>query len=649
MKKQLAAILTFALTISSLAGCSGGQSETAPQTTAAQAEQTVQASQSDPGKEPETQAAAKEIKDPDDMPEYTTVYTAEIDTLNYLKTTNSDSIALFYSILDGLVEFDRFGEMIPCIAKDWTVSEDGLTYTMNLRDDIKWYDWKGEEVGLVKAQDFVDGIAWILNKDNASANSKTVYDIIKNAKAYYEGEITDFAEVGVRAVDDVTVEYTLEQPTPYFLKQLSFPCFFPVNGEFMAEQGEMFGIDKDNVLHCGAYLLKSFEPQSERVMEMNPDYWNSDLISIGTLNYKYNAEANSLGPELFLRGEINDFILPGSILDEWMNDETKKEQMRPHNLTNMSYFMGFNFEPNYEAEYRPEDWKAAVNNVNFRKSLFHGLDRTAAILTVEPYDPQSKLLNTFTRRDLVQSGGVDYTMMGGLAAYTENESFDKEKALEYKEKAMEEFAGSVQFPIQIVMPFSTAKVDTANRMQVIEQQMEGLLGTDYIDIILQSHPSTGFAKQVRTPGNFSMMELGWGPDYADPLGMMNPVHSGSLAPNYTRVYLAEDLLNDDGTNQFEAMLDTAAAETKDLKKRYELFAEAETFLLDEAVLIPFYTSGGGYRASYLDPFSGYTSQMGRNGAIKLKGAVLLDHPMGMSEYPAALEQYEKDRAAALAE
>ncbi|NBJ81236.1 hypothetical protein D5274_05755 [bacterium 1XD42-94] len=140
MKKQLAAILTFALTISSLAGCSGGQSETAPQTTAAQAEQTVQASQSDPGKEPETQAAAKEIKDPDDMPEYTTVYTAEIDTLNYLKTTNSDSIALFYSILDGLVEFDRFGEMIPCIAKDWTVSEDGLTYTMNLRDDIKWYD-----------------------------------------------------------------------------------------------------------------------------------------------------------------------------------------------------------------------------------------------------------------------------------------------------------------------------------------------------------------------------------------------------------------------------------------------------------------------------------------------------------------------------
>lgn len=636
MKRTLAAILALTLVASSLTGCTDGQKGKEPVDGATK---TVADG---------TTETAEEKKDPADMPEYSTVYTAEIDTLNYLKTTNSDGIALFYSILDGLVEFDRFGEMIPCIASDWTVSEDQLIYTMNLRQDVKWYDWKGEEVGLVKAQDFVDGIQWILNQDNASSNSKTVYESLKNAKAYYDGEITDFAEVGVRAVDDFTVEYTLERPIPYFLKQLSFPCFFPVNGEFLAEQGEMFGVDKDTILYCGAYLLKSFEPQSERVMEMNPDYWNSDIISIGTLNYKYNAEANSIGAELFLRGEINDFILPGSILDEWMNDPEKKEQMRPHNLTNMSYFMGLNFEPNYDAEYRPEDWKTAVNNENFRKSLFHGMDRRAAILTVEPYDPESKLLNTFTRRNLVQADGVDYTMMGGLAAYTEGDSFDKEKALEYKEKAMEELEGKVQFPIMIVMPFSTTKVDTANRMQVIEQQMEGLLGTDYIDIIIESYPSTGFTKQVRNPGSFSMMELGWGPDYADPLGMMNPVHSGSSAKNYTRVYLAEDLLDSDGTSKFEKMLDTASAETKDLRKRYELFAEAETFLLDEAVLIPFYTSGGGYRASYLDPFSGYTSQMGRNGAIKLKGARLLDKPMGMSEYPEALEQYEKDRAEALA-
>ena len=473
---------------------------------------------------------------------------------------------------------------------------------------------------------------------------RQVYDVINNAESYYNGEITDFNEVGVRAVDDQTVEYTVKQPTPYFLKQLSFPCFFPVNGEFLEEQGEMFGIDKESALYCGAYLLTSYEPQSERVMEANPNYWNKDIISIGRLSYKYNAESNSIGAELFLRGEINDFALPGSILDEWMNDPEKKEMMRPNNLTNMSYFIGFNFDPNYDEQYKPEDWKTAVNNESFRKSLFHALDREAAIMTVEPYDPESKLLNTFTRRELVQADGVDYTMMGGLAAYTEGESFDEAKALEYKEKAMEELSGKVTFPIQILLPFSTSKVDTANRMQVIEQQMEGLLGTDYIDIILESHPSTGFSAQVRRPGAYSMMEMGWGPDFADPLGMMNPVHTDSLDGSYMRVSMAEDLLDENGNSLFEAALDTADAETKDLAKRYELFAEAECMLLDKAILIPFYTSGGGYKASYLDPFSGYTSQMGRNGAIKLKGAVILDEPMGMSEYPAALEQYEKDRA-----
>ena len=613
MKKHMTAILAAMAAAAVLAGCSGGT-------------ETVSGNGGEP------------------MTEYSTVYTAEIDTLNYLKTSNSDSIALFYSILDGLVEFDQYGEMIPCIASDWEVSDDELTYTFHLRDDVKWYDWKGNEIRNVKAQDFVDGIRWILNPDNASSNSKTVYDVINNAESYYNGEITDFNEVGVRAVDDQTVEYTVKQPTPYFLKQLSFPCFFPVNGEFLEEQGEMFGIDKESALYCGAYLLTSYEPQSERVMEANPNYWNKDIISIGRLSYKYNAESNSIGAELFLRSEINDFALPGSILDEWMNDPEKKEMMRPNNLTNMSYFIGFNFDPNYDEQYKPEDWKTAVNNESFRKSLFHALDREAAIMTVEPYDPESKLLNTFTRRELVQADGVDYTMMGGLAAYTEGESFDEAKALEYKEKAMEELPGQVTFPIQILLPFSTSKVDTANRMQVIEQQMEGLLGTDYIDIILESHPSTGFSAQVRRPGAYSMMEMGWGPDFADPLGMMNPVHTDSLDGSYMRVSMAEDLLDENGNSLFEAALDTADAETKDLAKRYELFAEAECMLLDKAILIPFYTSGGGYKASYLDPFSGYTSQMGRNGAIKLKGAVILDEPMGMSEYPAALEQYEKDRA-----
>lgn len=110
MGKKVAALLTVSLLAVSLAGCSGGSDK--------------------PASGGEAQAEEKK------MTEYSTVYTAEIDTLNYLKTTNSDSIALFYNILDGLVEFDRFGEMIPCIAEKWEVSDDELTYTFHLRDDL---------------------------------------------------------------------------------------------------------------------------------------------------------------------------------------------------------------------------------------------------------------------------------------------------------------------------------------------------------------------------------------------------------------------------------------------------------------------------------------------------------------------------------
>ena len=578
-----------------------------------------------------------------EMGEYSTVYSSEVSTLNYLKSSSNENIKISYSLQDGLVEFDNYGILIPSLAEKWEVSEDGTVYTFHLRDGINWFDWEGNVVAPVVAEDFVTGIKWVLTSENASSNSKTVYESIKNAKAYYNKEITDFSQVGVKALDEKTVEYTLEQPTPYFLNQVSYPAFFPVNAKFLEEQGDMFGVDKENTLYCGAYLLKKFEPQSQRVLEANPNYWNKDIISIGRLNYTYNKEANSIGAELFLRGEINDFVLPSSILDDWMNTPEKKEMMHPHNLTNMSFFIGFNFDPQFDEEYNPADWKIAVNNLNFRKSIWHAIDREAAVLTLEPFNPKSKMLNTFSRKGLVIHNGIDYTMMGGLKDYTEGESFQADKALEYKAKAMEELEGKISFPVKILWPFSTAKVDTANRVQVIEQQVEDLLGTDYVDIVLESHPGTGFSKQVTKPGKYAMMEIGWGPDFLDPYGTMNPVLSDSLDGSYMRVSQAECFLNPDGTSKFEQAVEAAAAENLDLTKRYNMFADAECMLLDNAILLPFYTSGGGYTASYVDPFSGYTGQHGRYGLSKIKGAKLLDKPMGMTEYEEAFKAFEEER------
>lgn len=202
-KRYLAAFMAAVLAASALTGC-GSKTETA----------SVQEGDAAQSSSAET---AKETKDPADMPEYKTVYATEITTLNYMESNTTDVMTLAGNTIDGLFEFDCYGQLQPCIAESYEVSDDQLVYTVKMREDVMWYTWEGEEVRNVKAEDFVSAAKWILTQENASGNSKNLYDVLKNGKKFYDGEIEDFAEVGVAAVDEYTIEYTLEQPIPWFL------------------------------------------------------------------------------------------------------------------------------------------------------------------------------------------------------------------------------------------------------------------------------------------------------------------------------------------------------------------------------------------------------------------------------------------------
>jgi oligopeptide transport system substrate-binding protein len=574
--------------------------------------------------------------------EYRTVYSAELPTLNYLDSSTTSVIRLSFSTIDGLVEFDRYGLIMPSLATHWEISDDHRTYTFHIRKGVNWYTCEGKEYAPVTAHDFEAGIKWGLDKKNASDIVNTVYDSIEGAKDFYLGKTTDWNTVGVKVLDDYTIQYTFIHPVPYAMKLFAYGSFYPVCQKFLDEVGPDFGTSNDTLLYCGAYILTDYEPEYQRILTANPHYWNKDAQHIQRMVFKYNKEAGANGPELFLRGENMQVVLPGTIMDDWMNDPEKKKLIHPNILTNITYFMGFNFEPKYGEEYAPQDWVEAVNNLNFRKAMYHGMDRVAAMLPLAPYDAKRRMVNTLTRPNLVQVKGVDYTMMDGLKAYTEGESFNPKLALEYKKKAVEELKGKVTFPIKVVFPYSTVSVDNANQAQVIEQQMEKLLGQDFIDIILVPYPATGYNKASRNSGKFSFTRLGWGPDYVDPLSVFDPWMKSAIAKNWTRVYLARDYLLPDGRGKFEAMVDEAAKEGIDLEKRYMGFAKAEAFLLDNAFAIPLCLSDGGYIATYLDPFSGYTWQWGDGTLRKLKGAKLLEKPMNMEEYAEAEKKHLKE-------
>ncbi|WP_445683744.1 peptide ABC transporter substrate-binding protein [Solibacillus sp. FSL W7-1324] len=582
-------------------------------------------------------AACGDSSDSGETSEYRTVYSGEIKTLNYLKTAETNEFALSANLVEGLIEYDEYGVVKPGLAESWESNEDATVWTFKLRDDVKWVDHEGKDVENVVAQDFVDGLNYVLDAKNESSTA-WIATVVKNGDAFYNGEVTDFSQVGIKAIDETTLEYTLEAPTPYFLSMLNYVCFFPVNGEFLAEKGEAFGTTRENILYNGAYILDKFEPQNERVLVKNDAYWDKETVKIDRIRYKYNKEAATVAPELFLRDEIDGALIPTSILDEWLNSDDKKDLVRQNTNNFYTYFYALNFDPQYDAEYEPENWKVAVNNKDFRKSLYHALDRVSAMLTIEPYNPQDLLSNTITPKNFVDVEGVDYTMLEPLKEITETDSFNKDLALEHKEAAMAALAGKATFPVKVLLPYNSGSPEWANRSQVVEQQLENLLGTDYIDVELYAGPATGFLSEVRRPGKFSMLEANWGPDFADPSTYTDPFSEGGT---YNKPEMAEGY-----NSEYNKLVEAAKAEV-DPAVRYELFAKAEAFLIEEAFVIPYAVGGGGYTASKLNPFESQYSPFGVT-SEKFKGQSILEKPMSNEEFKSAKEAWEKERAEALA-
>lgn len=619
---------------------------------------------------------------------YRRLYSAEVTTLNYLHTGNTNDLKVAANVIDCLVEYDNLGMVKPALAVSWSHDDDFLKWTFKLREGVKWVDKDGKEVANVTAHDWVTAAAYVNNALNDSGLQYMFDGIISKAQDYYEqtvlvmeaqeavnegkaGTVEEyfaangidqsafitFSEVGVKALDDYTLEYTMESPCPFFLSVLSYASYMPVYGPFIKECGDAFGLDKDKLLYNGAYVLSEYEPQKQRVMTANPLYWDKEKVFINRLEYIYNARDISLAPTMFVRGEVDYAEIGADILDEWIKNPETKDLVRPSPVDrSYSYFYLFNFEPRFDKAYEPDNWLLAVNNEKFRKSLMLGLDVLKALAVTDPYTPESLRNHTITPRNFTAAGGRDYTDFEPLAGAAIKNDFNPDQALVFKNEAVKELkAVGCTLPVKVLMMYNPAIFNWDKECQVVAQQLETLLGKDYINIIIEAGPSTGFLSEIRRTGKYAFMKCNWGADYADPQTWTDSFNAGN---SYNFMYTDEKkilsgvpAINKSESTQavvaeYYRLLNRAKGLTKDVFARYQAFVNAEAYFIEHALGVPFSVDTTGYVAERLDPFDVQYSAFGVT-LHRFKGRKLLEKPMNMEEYASAYAKWEEDRAKAV--
>lgn len=455
-------------------------------------------------------------------------------------------------------------------------------------------------------------------------------------------------DLGVEAVDDLTLVYHMVKPRPYFLTALQFGTYWPAPASLLAELGENYGLDNYSMWFNGAYILSEFKPQEKRIYTKNVNNWDAEHIYIERIEQICNTEAATLEPEMFLRGEVDGAGIGSDIVADWLSDPEKSQMISSSRVTaDYSYFFGFNFEPKFDAEYEPENWVIAVNNENFRKAVFHGINRDEYLAAKYPGDdPSIHKINTVTPKGFSVNEGKDYVFYGGLAKYTENDSFDPELAVQFRDAAKAELeAAGCKFPIKVPINYNTNSTTWANCTVVLEQQLEELLGADFIDIIVVPYSGSDFLNETRRNGNYALQELNWGADFMDPETWADPFerkNNYNFFCHETDTYRVFQDTKTEETNalidQYYELVDAAREETSDMNARYEAFAAAESFYIDHAIVVPGFISGGSYQATKLNGFEGQYAMMGQSSS-RYKGQHVYKTAMSQDMFDAQYAEW----------
>ena len=607
------------------------------------------------------------------------IYETDPDNLNYLTTGKAATANITSNVIDGLLENDRYGNFVPSMAKDWSVSKDGLTYTYTLRKDAKWYTSEGEEYAEVKAQDFVTGLKYAADKK--SDGLYLVQESIKGLDAYVKGEITDFSQVGIKALDDYTVQYTLNKPESFWNSKTTMGVLAPVNEEFLNSKGDDFakGTDPSSILYNGPFLLKSIVAKSSVEFEKNPNYWDKDNVHLDKVKLSFwDGQDTNKPTEAFKDGSYTMARLFPTSASYSETEKTFKDNIVYTQQDSTTYLVGTNIDRQsykYTSKTTDEEkasTKKALLNKDFRQAIAFGFDRTAYASQVNGASGATKLLrNLFVPPTFVQADGKNFgeLVKEKLVTYGDEWSNvnldDAQDGLYSPDKAKAEFAKAkaalqaegVKFPIHLDMPVDQTNTTKVQRVQSFKQSsVEENLGSDNVVIDIQQLQKddvqniTYFAETAAGEDWDISDNVGWSPDYIDPSTYLDIIKP-SVGEN-TKTYLGFDSGTNNaaakqvGLEDYEKMVVEAGEETTDVSKRYEKYAAAQAWLTDSALLIPTTSQTGRPMLSKMVPFTlpfAYSGNKGMSEALLYKYLEVQDKAVTTDEYQKAQEKWLKEK------
>ena len=471
---------------------------------------------------------------------------AEVASMDPQIATDGISFEVLAAVTEGLYSLSDDGSAVEAIADKVEKSEDGLTYTVTLKD-TKWSNGTP-----VTAKDFV--FAWRRLVDPATASEYSfIAGIagIKNADAIVNGEMTP-DQLGITAKDDKTLVIELDTPVPFFESLMAFPSFFPVNEEFYNKCGDKFATTVDTILCNGAFKVASYEPAATTInLEKNTNYWDADKVQLSGIQYQVIKDSQQTMLS-YQNGDLDVATLSGEQVEQFQADPEFKNIMSGY-----LWYIASNKKV------------AGLDNENLRKAISLSYDKEAIVNNILK---DGSIKADFLVPTLLATGPDGKDFRDGTDTYL---STDKAKALEYYDKAKTEL-GKDSFEY-------TMLIDDAESAQNVAQFIQAEIQTNLpgMKINIETLPKKNRLERLRAD-DFELGLTRWGPDYADPMTYLDMWITGS--PNNYGAW---------SNTEYDSLIQSAKKGelALDSEKRWEALKKAEKMVMDDAVICPVYQQG----------------------------------------------------------